>query len=194
MDELEKSLISSNARHVAVWELATVSSDQLSNEASRTWNGTADNPLHECITLNMNNCCSPSRTDDYLPKKHRCPVNGREYSEVSTKTIAHHVKEAWNWQQTAKRYFFCSDPSCTVVYFGDDGSTILKLQLRTRLGVKEDSDDALLCYCFGISKEDFRRNPSTRNFVIAQTKAGLCSCDTCNPSGRCCLKDFSKPA
>jgi hypothetical protein len=29
--------------------------------------------------------------------------------------------------------------------------------------------------------------------VMAQTKAGLCSCDTSNPSGRCCLKDFPKP-
>ena len=142
----------------------------------------------------MNNCCSPSKTEDLLSKRHRCPVNACEYSAVSTKTIAHHVKEAWNWQQTAKRYFFCSDRSCEVVYFGDDGSRILKSQLRTRLGVKEDSDDALLCYCFGIKNEDFRRNPSIRDFVIAQTKAGLCSCDTCNPSGRCCLKDFPKQA
>jgi hypothetical protein len=51
----------------------------------------------------------------------------------------------------------------------------------------------LLCYCFGISREDFKRDPGLRDFVVAKTKAGECSCETKNPSGRCCLKDFPKP-
>lgn len=139
----------------------------------------------------MSNCGS-SCCDGTDPKRHRCPANGREYSEVSARTITHHVREAWIWRQTAGRYFFCDDPTCEVAYFGDDGSTILKSQLRSRLGEKEASDEALLCYCFGVSKNDFRTDPATRDFVIAQTKAGLCSCDTSNPSGRCCLKDFPK--
>jgi len=50
----------------------------------------------------------------------------------------------------------------------------------------------MLCYCFGVSSADFERNPATRDFVMAQTKANLCSCETSNPSGRCCLKDFPK--
>ena len=108
------------------------------------------------------------------------------------RTIAHHVTAAWNWQQTASRYFFCGDPSCDIVYFGDDDSIILKSQLRTRVGLKEASDDALLCYCFGVSQRDFRADPSVRDFVAAQTKAGRCSCATSNPSGRCCLQDFPK--
>ena len=141
----------------------------------------------------MTNCCSSSGCGDTYPKKHRCPVNGDEYLEVSARTIAHHIKDAWNWQKTANHYFFCNDPSCDVVYFGDDGSAILKSQLRTPLGLKKTSDDALLCYCFGVSKKDFLAAPATRDFVVAQTKAGLCSCDTSNPSGRCCLKDFPKP-
>lgn len=110
------------------------------------------------------------------------------------RTITHHIKEAWTWQPTAHRYFFCDDPACEIVYFGDDGSTILKPQLRTRVGLKERSNDSLLCYCFGVTKADFSVNPTTKDFVIAQTKAGLCSCDTSNPSGRCCLKDFPKPS
>lgn len=138
----------------------------------------------------MDPCCASSHCDDNHPDKHRCPVNGREYSPVSAPTIAHHLKDGWAWQATAERYYFCDDPACAVVYFGDDGSTILKSQLRTRVGVKEASDDALLCYCFGVSKADFMRNPASKDFVIAQTKAGLCSCAISNPSGRCCLKDF----
>ncbi len=141
----------------------------------------------------MSDCCSSSGSDDTRPKRHRCPANGLEYPEVSARTVAHHIKEVWNWQQTARHYFFCDDPSCEVVYFGDDGSTVIKSQLRTRLGVKESSDDALLCHCFGVSRKDFLTNPAVRDFVVAQTKAGLCSCDTSNPSGRCCLNGFPRP-
>ncbi|MDD2941770.1 MAG: hypothetical protein PHC51_02460 [bacterium] len=142
----------------------------------------------------MSECCSSSGCEDGHPKKHRCPVNGQKYSEVPVRAIEHHIKEAWAWQPTGHRYFFCDDPACEVVYFGDDGSMILKSRLRKQIGQKENSDDGLLCYCFGVTKRDFQSNPATRDFVVAQTKAGRCSCDTSNPSGRCCLKDFPKTA
>ncbi|WP_293604613.1 putative iron-sulfur cluster-binding metallochaperone [Polaromonas sp. UBA4122] len=139
------------------------------------------------IEVNMNSCCSASGCDNKHPRKHRCPVNSREYAEVSGRTIAHHIKESWGWVSTAARYYFCDDSECDVAYFGDDDSLILKSQLRTRIGVKEEGDDDLLCYCFCVSKAEFERKPAIKNFVVVQTKAGLCSCDTRNPSGRCCL-------
>jgi hypothetical protein len=143
--------------------------------------------------VDMNSCCSASGCDNKHPRKHRCPVNGREYAEVSRRTIVHHINESWGWVATAERYYFCDDSECDVAYFGDDDSLILKSQLRTRIGVKEEGGDDLLCYCFGVSKAEFERKPAIKNFVVAQTKAGLCSCNTRNPSGRCCLKDFPKP-
>lgn len=139
----------------------------------------------------MSDCCF-SESNDSHPRKLPCPGNGRECAEVSARTIAHHMKASWQWQATATRYFFCDDPACDIVYFGDDGSTIGKAQLRTRVGVKEGADDSLLCYCFGVSRADYRETPGIRDFVVAQTKAGLCSCETSNPSGRCCLKDFPR--
>lgn len=142
----------------------------------------------------MSSCCASPNDDDKHPKKHRCPVNGRVYAEVSTRTIAHHVKQSWAWAASTERYYFCDDPECDVAYFGEDDSLISKSQLRTRIGVKEHAGDDLLCYCFGVSKADFERDPNSRNFVMAQTKAGQCSCATSNPSGRCCLKDFPKAA
>ncbi len=141
----------------------------------------------------MSNCCSASAPDNSHPKKYPCPVNGREYAEVSVRTIRHHIKASWDWVPTAERYFFCDDAECDVAYFGADDSVILKSHLRTRIGIKEHAGDNLLCYCFGVSKAAFSQQPSTRNFIVAQTKAGLCSCETSNPSGRCCLKDFPKP-
>jgi len=56
------------------------------------------------------------------------------------------------------------------------------------------TDDSPLCYCFGISMNDYRRDPSLKDVVSAKTKAGLCSCKTMNPSGNCCLKDFPELA
>jgi Zinc binding domain len=138
----------------------------------------------------MNDCCSSSVSETTRPNKHKCPGNGKEYSSVSAKTIAHHIGKAWEWTPTVARYFFCDDPECKVVYFGADDSKIFTSQLRSRVGAKEGPSEGPLCYCFGVSKEDLLRQPSIKDFVIAQTKAGLCSCETSNPSGRCCLKDF----
>ena len=138
----------------------------------------------------MNSCRSSSGCDRNGPRKHHCPANDLEYSEVSVRTIVHHIAESWAWTPTAKQYYFCGDPECDVAYFWDDDSVVLKSQLRTRIGVKERSGDDLLCYCFGVSRADFERNPGTKDFVTAQTKAGMCYCETSNPSGRCCLKNF----
>lgn len=140
----------------------------------------------------INPCCSPSKSKGNRISMHRCPVNSKENSEVSRRTIVHHLKEAWRWNGTAERYYFCDDPDCDVVYYGDDDSVIYKTQLRTRIGVKEQGRNDLWCYCFGISDEDYLRDADTRDFVVTQTKMGLCSCETSNPSGRCCLKDFPK--
>lgn len=141
----------------------------------------------------MSSCCSSPACDSAHPNKGRCPVNGLEYAEVAVRTIVHHIKEPWAWAPSAQHYYFCDAPDCDVAYFGDDNSVVLKSQLRTRIGVKERSGNGLLCYCFGVSRADFERDPATREFVLAQTRSGACSCETSNPSGRCCLKDFPKP-
>jgi hypothetical protein len=138
----------------------------------------------------MSDCCSPSVPSSAHPKKHRCPHNGIEYAGVSARTIAHHIKQSWLWQDLGRRYFFCDDPDCDVVYFADDDSVILKSQLGTRVGVKEAGDDVPLCYCFGVIRADAKNDPGVRDFVVEKTRLGLCSCETSNPSGRCCLKDF----
>ncbi|HEY6094307.1 MAG TPA: hypothetical protein VIU93_05065 [Gallionellaceae bacterium] len=98
----------------------------------------------------------------------------------------------WQWQDNGANYYFCADPACDIVYFGDDGSIIRKAQLRTVVGVKETADSAPLCYCFGVSRADAMSNPAIREYVVQQTRLGLCTCDTSNPAGRCCLKDFPR--
>jgi hypothetical protein len=161
--------------------------------------------IHELQPYNAFNCfvsialtvgvnamadCRSASCGTKAHRKHRCPENGIEYSGVSTRTILHHIRKPWAWRENKQGYYFCEDPKCDVVYFGDDDSVITKSEVRLAIGVKEASEDAPLCYCFGISKADFSLNPSLRDFVIQKTKNGLCSCETSNPSGQCCLKDF----
>ena len=138
----------------------------------------------------MSDCCCSPEIPATPSRKRDCPLHGGECAEVSSRTIAHHIRQSWLWQDSGQRYFFCDDPDCEVVYFGEDGSVILQSQLRTRVGAKEAAADAPLCYCFGISRADAATDPGIRDYVVQMTREGLCSCETSNPSGRCCLKDF----
>ena len=134
----------------------------------------------------MSECCNTSSSS----RKHICPVNGKSYSQVSTRTIMHHISEPWSHELSDTPYYFCSDPDCEVAYFGLNNSIINKTQLRTKIGIKEKQLNTLLCYCFGVTKKQAQENPSIKAYVLEQTKNHTCSCETSNPSGKCCLKDF----
>ena len=137
----------------------------------------------------MTNCCFSSERSKVQLKKYKCPVNGKLYKSVLSTTILHHINEPWNWQSKQQGYYFCEDPNCEVVYFGEDDSIISKSLLRTEIGIKESNPGSLVCYCFGISKVD-SSSQEIKEFVIKSTKDKTCACTTRNPSGRCCLKDF----
>jgi hypothetical protein len=140
----------------------------------------------------MSDCCSNSCSPKPFPKRHICPANGKEYGQVSSTTIKHHIKAPWSWNAKDQGYYFCSDPECAVVYFGQDNSVIEKASVRTEVGVKEKSENGLVCYCYGVTKSEAKNNPQTRQFVIEETKQQQCACETRNPSGKCCLADFPK--
>ena len=140
----------------------------------------------------MSDCCTNNKDVEQQPRRHVCPKNGKQYLEVPYGTVLHHVKEPWKQAPKEQAYYYCDDPECDVVYFGIDNSTLLKGQLRTKIGVKETSEDALICYCFDVSKAQALTSEQAKAFVIEQTRGSTCSCETYNPSGRCCLKDFPK--
>jgi len=138
----------------------------------------------------MSDCCSCSCQSNRTTRKHTCPVNGVEYKQVPYKTVIHHLLMPWQWKNTTQNFYFCDDPNCDVVYFGDDDSTINKDRIRTSVGVKERSDASTICYCFGVSRADAARDHHIKEYVVEQTKEQMCDCETRNPSGKCCLKDF----
>ena len=140
----------------------------------------------------MSDCCSTSCNSNQLPNKYKCPVNGQEYKQVALKTILHHIKEPWKWTGKQQSYYFCDDPDCDVVYFGEDDSTVTRNKLRTLVGIKEKSIDATICYCFGVSINDAKHDNHIKEYVTEKTKEHVCDCEIRNPSGKCCLKDFPK--
>ena len=140
----------------------------------------------------MSDCCSSSCKPEPSPGKYACPVNGIEYKPVLLRTVIHHIQKPWQWKNTAQHYYFCDDPDCKVVYFGEDNSVINQDNLRTAVGIKDKSENSTICYCFGVSKGEAIHNRNIKDYVITQTKEHKCNCETRNPSGKCCLKDFPK--
>lgn len=138
----------------------------------------------------MNECCTQQGIAEHYPRSHRCPVNGESYTSVKRKTLLHHISQPWLRPLREQGYYFCTDPDCDVVYFGQDNSVVHRDELRTVVGQKSHDTDATICYCFGVTKTLACHDKSIKAFVTRQTKESNCSCETSNPSGRCCLKNF----
>lgn len=122
--------------------------------------------------------------------KATCLECGESCIQVPAQTIKHHLKQPWFWDDGGVDYYFCASQDCDTVYFAlDEHKIITQGQLRTQVGIKSKAEDAMVCYCFDVCRQD-ARNKDIKAYVVAQTKAGQCACSIRNPSGRCCLKDF----
>ena len=97
------------------------------------------------------------------------------------------------------QYYYCAEPDCEVVYFDEDGAEFFfKDDLRVRIGAKEREDPKPICYCFGFDESDLRGEialigrSEIPGRIVELVKAGMCACDTRNPSGACCLGEITK--
>jgi len=144
----------------------------------------------------MSDCCSSSNScgeTSRVAKKRACPRCTKNGTLLPTSTIYHHLKQSWLWQTQGGNYYFCESFDCEVVYFNDENSKLIKQsKLRTSVGVKTQKPNDLICYCYGVDLQAARENSNIKSFVMEMTKHGSCACETRNPSGRCCLKDFPK--
>jgi len=90
-------------------------------------------------------------------------------------------------------YRFCSDPTCSVVYFGAE---VFKTDdLRVRVWQKEPAGARMICYCFDENEADIRSEVEQTGTSKAAQRvrdhiaAGRCACEVRNPKGSCCLGD-----
>lgn len=140
----------------------------------------------------MSDCCASTCDSKSKTRKFECPACHQVALDVSARTMIQHINEVWHYDFSDEQYYFCRTKNCDVVYFTEGGESLNKADIRIRIGIKEQDDSALICYCFGVSKAVATTNSEAKDFVVKQTKESTCACETANPSGRCCLKDFPK--
>ena len=129
-----------------------------------------------------------------------CPVCGKKGNSVERITLEHLLTpEAGTRLKDGGAYRFCETPTCDVVYFSSDGTSLFrKPDITVRVGLKETDDPIPVCYCFGYTErmitEEIRATGRTTipDQIRAEVKAGNCRCEITNPKGSCCLGDVSR--
>lgn len=147
----------------------------------------------------MSGCCSMSQGEAcVVPSRSpgECPACRQKGKAIPTLTVKSLVREHWR-VPVSTRFSFCRTPECDVVYFSDE-ATFYKPDLKVRVGIKETEDAVPLCYCFGYTREDIRRDIETSGSteilerIKAEIQNGFCACEVRNPSGACCLGDITR--
>lgn len=124
-----------------------------------------------------------------------CPSCGDRGAAVQVQTVKALLTDVALRRVQATHYWFCSEPSCAVVYFGDAGDHFGTRDLRVPVWQKEPSGARLLCYCFGETESAMRAETVARGRTVAVERirdhiaARRCACDIRNPRGACCLGD-----
>ena len=124
-----------------------------------------------------------------------CPVSGTKGAKVDLQTVKAMLTEAGLMRVTRTTHRFCADPACEVVYFADDGGTVLKSDVRVIVWQKEPEGERTVCYCFGENEADIRSEiiatgkSKAVERVRRHIQAGRCACEVRNPRGVCCLGD-----
>lgn len=141
-------------------------------------------------------CLVTERTT--APAKSECPISKSSSRKVQRRTLEHLLKAEKAGSIQNVQYYYCTDPSCKVVYFSNENVPYLTVDdVKVKVFAKDKGDDVNVCYCFnwtrGRIQDEFRQTGnSTASLQIAQkVKAGNCACDIKNPKGECCLGDVN---
>lgn len=155
----------------------------------------------DCCTTAETAASQETNIDSTLGTKTKCPdcASACISRFVKRQTMLLMLKPELFQKISDGQYYFCANPDCSAVYFPEtQGTCFYTNDLRVRVGTKEKEDPKPLCFCFGFDESDFRdeinqTGKSTNLGRIAELmKAGMCACDTRNPSGACCLGDITK--
>lgn len=121
----------------------------------------------------------------------KCGSRSKRVDGVTVKSLVRHLR----FGSPVAPYYLCATKGCDVVYFSAnlDAPVYRHADLLVSVGVKQEDDAALVCYCFGVTRgqvrEEVRRDgvSSSAARIKAEVKAGRCACELKNPSGKCCL-------
>lgn len=91
---------------------------------------------------------------------------------------------------------FCASTECDTVYF-DETQEFGTADIRVAVWQKLPAGNRTICYCFGESETDIRREIEETDSSAAVSRirvdiaAKRCACDVRNPRGTCCLGDVT---
>ena len=151
----------------------------------------------------MSDCCSMETVESCVPPTDkgaisRCTECGSEGHAVERQTILHHLKHNQLDRVNRESYQFCPDPNCAVVYYGDEGTRFTVTDLRELVTAKASGEERPICYCFGFTEGDARRQIEHTDHCTIPTrisrliKAGMCACEVRNPTGVCCAGEVTR--
>jgi CopZ-like zinc binding protein len=146
----------------------------------------------------MSECCTVNKALPAAAGVMNCPVSGTRSKQVDLLTVKSLVRHL-EFAMPAAQYYFCTAPSCDVVYFpsNPEAASFSRDDLLVRVGAKESDEEAPVCYCFGFSRRHIREEveaaggSSVAEKIRAEIQAGRCACEVKNPSGKCCLGDVT---
>jgi hypothetical protein len=118
-----------------------------------------------------------------------CGSKGSELGEITIKAL---LRPAALARRAENQHWFCSTPSCSVVYFGKK-EKFARDDIIVPAFEKENDIECPVCYCFDVSESDIREElartgKSTASIRIrALIRQNRCACELRHPSGSCCL-------
>ena len=142
----------------------------------------------------MESCCTLKA--DSAPAPTHCPECGRPGRIVERITLKALLRPEALARLSAPEHRFCSTPECPVVYFGH-GEVFDRKELSVPVFQKEPAGARTVCYCFGITEQDLRRElvatgrATAFDRITALVKAERCACEVKNPQGSCCLGNLA---
>lgn len=141
-------------------------------------------------------CCDDS-VDKVSSVCKECGNIGKSIKEITIRSL---VKESKLEDiKNPDGFYFCETPTCQCVYFNNIQQVYLhKEDVKVRVGVKETEDPIPVCYCFNWTKDKIFDQIKQQGYstaiqeITTKVKAGECSCQIKNPSGKCCLGEVNK--
>ena len=102
----------------------------------------------------MESCCSANASEAVaVPACPDCGERGRNVDRITLKAL---LRPHPLMRLMAGAYLFCPAATCDVVYFA--ASSIFRRQaVVVPVFQKEPAGDRIVCYCFGITDSDLRR-------------------------------------
>lgn len=122
-------------------------------------------------------CCS---TSNISKKIKECPICHSESEKVRKETVSSLLKDENQDLPDSEELYYCNNHDCDLVYFSES-QTFYKSSLKTNI-------DGKVCFCFDISKTELKEEGKAKTLDKIKTNMTNigCSCETKNPSGKCC--------